>query len=88
MAEQLKPDTATSTKSELIEGLGGCHKLPERTVAILSDGNTAIVVDDHCYAIRNWNGNEWGWSAWIFAEALATLKTLPDNPDVAKTLNP
>ena len=58
---------------------------PESTVVVLNNGNTAIVVDDHCYAVRNWNGNEWGWSAWIFREALAALKTLPDNPDEAIT---
>lgn len=59
---------------------------PERTVAVLNDGNTAIVVDDHCYAIRNWNGNEWGWSAHIFLAALVTLKVLPDNADDAATV--
>ncbi|MFA5154565.1 MAG: hypothetical protein WC554_18620 [Clostridia bacterium] len=56
---------------------------PERTVAKLNDGNTIIVVDDHCYAIRNWDGKEWGFSAWIFKEALSILKILPDNPDDA-----
>ena len=57
--------------------------LPENTVATCNEGNTAIVVDDHCYAIRNWNGKEWGFSAWIFREALEVIKTLPDNPDDA-----
>lgn len=59
---------------------------PERTVAILNNGDTAIVVDDHCYAVRNWTGNEWGWSAHIFREALTALKELPDDPDGASTV--
>jgi hypothetical protein len=57
---------------------------PPHTVAILNDGNTAIVVDDGCYAIRNSNGEDWGWSAWIFPEALAALKRLPDIPGEAE----
>jgi hypothetical protein len=60
---------------------------PQGTVAILNNGNTAIVIDDHCYAIRNLNTDgKWGWSAWIFKEALDSLKMLPENPDDAKTI--
>jgi hypothetical protein len=59
---------------------------PERTVAIMNNSDTVIVVDDHCYAVQNWNGSEWRRSAWIFREALAALKTLPDNPDDAVTV--
>ena len=59
---------------------------PERTVAVLNNGDTAIVVDDHCYAIRNWSGETWGWSSHIFGEALAALKVLPDNPDEAESV--
>lgn len=54
---------------------------PDRTVVILNHGDTAIVVDDHCYAVRNWNGNEWGWTARISREELKALKALPDDPD-------
>lgn len=57
--------------------------LPDRTVAVLNEENTVIVVDDHCYVIKNWNGKEFGRSAWIFPEALKVLKNLPDNPDIA-----
>jgi len=60
---------------------------PSRTVAICNNGNTAIVVDDHCYAIRNWTGKEWGWSSHIFNEALLIIKNLPDNPDKAIELS-
>ena len=59
---------------------------PERTVAVLNNGDTAIVVDDHCYAVRNWNGNEWGWSSHIFRDAMAAIKALPENPDDAVTI--
>ena len=59
-------------------------KNPKQTVAILNGGNSVIVVDDHCYAIRNWDGKKWGWSAWIFTEALRVLRTLPENPDEAE----
>ena len=55
--------------------------LPESTVATCNEGNTAIVVDDHCYAIRNWNGKNWVGRELTFREALDILKTLPDNPD-------
>jgi hypothetical protein len=73
-------------KDEMSNEFEQIRAWPERTVAILNNGDTAIVVDDHCYAVRNWNGNEWGWSAWIFREALAALKVLPDNPDDAATV--
>lgn len=62
-------------------------KLPNNTVAILNDGNTVITLDDHCYCIQNWNGERWGYSAWIFQEALEVLKTLPGNPNMAKPIN-
>jgi len=61
-------------------------KYPNRTVAVLNNGDSVIVVDDHCYAIRNKINNEWKWSAWIFPEALSVIKSLPINPDDAKTL--
>lgn len=57
---------------------------PPRTVAVLNDGNTAIVVDDHCHAIRNWTGEEWGWSSHIFPEASRVLRSLPVLPDDAE----
>lgn len=60
--------------------------LPERTVAIFNKGNTVIVVDDSCYVIRNWNGKEFGTSAWIFPEALEVLKSLPDRPNDAEEI--
>jgi len=61
---------------------------PPRTVSVLNNGNTAIVTDDHCYAVRNLGADgKWGWSAWIFKEALDVLKTLPDNPDEALYAN-
>jgi len=56
---------------------------PERTVATANGGDTAIVVDDHCYVVRNWDGTEWAWSAWIYSEALEAIKGLPANPDDA-----
>jgi hypothetical protein len=58
-------------------------KLPEhvKTVSILNNGNSIITVDDHCYVIRNWTGQEWVSTPWIFKEALNILKDLPDNPD-------
>lgn len=60
---------------------------PERTVAVLNDGNTVIVVDDHCYVIRNRGlNNEWGWSSHIFYEASQLLRKLPVNPDDAKSI--
>lgn len=55
-------------------------------VAILNDGNSVIVRDDHCYAIRNLIDGEWKWSAWIFKEALEVIKNLPENPDNAVIL--
>lgn len=59
-------------------------RFPDRTVAVLNNGNTVIVVDDHCYVIRNLKCDDtWGWSAWIFKEALVVIKTLPENPDEA-----
>ena len=39
-------------------------------------GNSVIVVDDGCYAIQNYGKGEWGWSAWIFPEALIELQKL------------
>ncbi len=83
-------DTETASKMEMIGIMSKYEQTrawPDRTVAILNNGDTAIVVDDHCYVVRNWNGNEWGWSAWIFCEALAALKALPDNPDEAATVS-
>lgn len=59
---------------------------PERTVAVLNNGDSVIVVDDHCYAMKNWNGYKWGWSAFVFREAVTALKALPDNPDDAVTV--
>lgn len=56
---------------------------PYSTVKILNEGNSIIVVDDHCYVIRNLVDGEWRHSAWIFREALDALKELPDNPDNA-----
>lgn len=61
---------------------------PDRVVAVFNNGNSVIVEDDHCYVIRNWSGTRqrWGWSAWIFPEALKVLASLPDNPDDARTI--
>jgi len=59
---------------------------PPDTVAMFNDDNTAIVVDDGCYCIRNWNGKKWGWSSHIFGEALKELKTLPEDTREAKRL--
>ena len=56
---------------------------PERTVAVCNNRNTAITVDDSCYVIKNWTGEEWKNSAWIFPEALQRIKTLPANPNNA-----
>jgi len=63
-------------------------KLPEhvKTVAILNNGNSVITVDDRCYVIRNWNGEEWVATPWIYKEALNILKDLPDNPDDAERI--
>ena len=58
--------------------------IPNSTVKVLNEGNSAIVVDDHCYVIKNLIDGEWVQSAWIFQEALDALKQLPDNPDEAK----
>lgn len=60
--------------------------LPDGIIALLNNGNTAIVVDDSCYVICNWNGSDWGKSAWIFSEALEVLKDLPENPNDAEIL--
>ena len=51
-------------------------KYPKRTVAVFNNGNSVIVVDDGCYAIQNYGKGEWGWSAWIFPEALIELQKL------------
>jgi len=77
----LKGDGAMDSDTEIVK------ELPDRTVAVLNEGNTAIVVDDSCYVIRNWNGKEWGWSRWIFVEALEALKMLPDNPNDAERID-
>ena len=55
-------------------------------VAEFNDGCSHIIVDDGCYIIVN--GEK--FSPWIFREALAVLKTLPENPkdieiELAKT---
>lgn len=60
---------------------------PNRTVAVINKGNTAIVVDDGCYCIRNQIGEEWKFSAWIFPEALEALKALPANPSDAADID-
>ncbi len=65
---------------------GATRELPEGAVAVLNEGNTVIVVDDHSYVIENWNGTVWGTSAWIFPEAVLVIKGLPDNPDDAENL--
>jgi hypothetical protein len=60
-----------------------------KTVAYLNNGNSKICVDDHCYVLLNRIGgidgvNEvWRYSSHIFKEALAALRTLPENPDDA-----
>lgn len=63
-------------------------KYPENTVAVINNGNTAIVVDDGCYVIYNQSSDVssskgWGPSAWIFPEALEALKKLPPIPQEA-----
>ncbi len=59
---------------------------PERTVSVCNKRNTAITVDDSCYVIKNWGGEEWKRSAWIFPEALQRIKMLPDNPNDAENI--
>jgi hypothetical protein len=57
------------------------------SLIIFNEGNSCIVIDDGCYVIKNYNGKEWGTSAWIFTEALENLKCLPANPrDAQKAL--
>lgn len=46
-------------------------------VAEFNNGYSFIVVDDGCWCVVN--GNE--FSAWVFPEATAVLKQLPDSPD-------
>ena len=51
---------------------------PESTVAVLNQGHTVIAVDDGCYVVRNRKEDgTWGFSSWIFPEALEVLKQLP-----------
>ena len=60
------------------------ENLPENTVAVFNDGNSVIVVDDHCYCLKNKNDEgRWGFRAWIFKEALDVIKAMPDYPDDA-----
>jgi hypothetical protein len=59
------------------------NRYPERTVSVFNNDNSVIVVDDHCYVIKNRKDSGWGISAWIFKEALSVLRTLPENPDDA-----
>ena len=61
---------------------------PHSMVALINNKDTAIVVDDNCYVICNWNGKDWGYSAWIFPEAIEAIKKLPANPNEAVILNP
>ena len=76
----------TKTKAAL-ERTEAARLYPPRTVAVLNGGDSVIVVDDHCYAIRNFVFGEWRFSAWVFQEALDALKTLPPVPDDAVVTN-
>lgn len=60
---------------------------PPQTVAIFNDGFSVIVVDDHCYCVKNRKDDDWAFSAWIFREAIDALRDLPDDPDEAKPIN-
>ena len=56
---------------------------PEETVALFNEGNSVIIVDDHCYVVKNWNGDKWGNSSWLFKEAILEIRNLPIDPDQA-----
>jgi hypothetical protein len=44
------------------------------------DSKGKITIDDHCYVVWH-SGPEWKRATWLFREAVAALKTLPDNPE-------
>lgn len=51
---------------------------PESTVAVLNEGHSVIAIDDGCYVVMNRKGDgTWGFSSWIFPEALEVLRQLP-----------
>ena len=62
------------------------NDLPESAVAVLNNGNSAIVVDDGCYCVKNRTEKGWGLSAWVFPEALQVMKGLPDDPRAASLI--
>jgi hypothetical protein len=45
-------------------------------IATFNDGNSHIIVDDHCYVIVNKTGDYYDFSPWIFPKALEVLKGL------------
>jgi hypothetical protein len=65
-----------------------------KTVAYLNNGNSKICVDDHCYVLFNRLGalglrkDMWSYTSHLFGEALAVLRTLPENPDQALAIDP
>lgn len=54
---------------------------PNNTLCVFNNGNTAIVVDDNCYVVKNWNGSEWKSSAHVFPEAVRHILKLDATPN-------
>ena len=56
---------------------------PHNTIAVLNNNNTVIVIDDHCYVLKNKIDNKWLNTSHIYAEASRILQTLPLDPNHA-----
>ena len=54
-------------------------------VKVFNNGNSRIVIDDHCYCVEIYQSDEnvWRKTSWISDKAMKELKKLPEDPNVA-----